>query len=159
MVKTQLPPGPQDMPVVGNILQFRRDPLAFVSGVQRSFGRLATIHMGRAPIVLFFRPEHVRYFLVDGGTTVMFSQWVLHRLPDIWGDPDAFRPERWDPSRGEKIPAGAYFPFGGGPRVTLRPQYGIQMVLEPAAASPVVGARQRGAPAVEGGTSRRSMGG
>ncbi|MGO8947291.1 MAG: cytochrome P450 [Ktedonobacterales bacterium] len=108
-----------------------------------------------------------------GGTTVMFSQWVLHRLPDIWGDPDAFRPERWDPLNEQKVPAGAYFPFGAGPRmcigmpfaqlearlllatilqrysprlvpgypvqprprVTLRPKYGIQMTLEPAAES------------------------
>jgi cytochrome P450 len=132
-------------------------------------------------------PFELEGYRFDGGTTVMFSQWVVHRLPDIWGDPDAFRPERWDPSRGEKIPAGAYFPFGGGPRmcigmpfaqlearlllatilqryaprlvpgypvtsrprVTLRPQYGIQMVLEPIAASAVVRARQRDAPAVE----------
>src|SRR5262245_3628487 len=34
------------------------------------------------------------------GTLLMFSQWVLHRLPDVWGDPEIFRPERWDPARG-----------------------------------------------------------
>lgn len=53
------------------------------------------------------------------GTLLMFSQWVLHRLPDVWGDPDAFRPERWDPARGETAPRWAYFPFGGGPRACL----------------------------------------
>jgi cytochrome P450 len=49
----------------------------------------------------------------------MLSQWVIHRLPDIWGDPTAFRPERWDPQNGQKIPAGAYFPFGAGPRMCI----------------------------------------
>jgi cytochrome P450 len=50
---------------------------------------------------------------------VMLSQWVLHRLPEIWGDAETFRPERWDPTRGETIPQGAYFPFGSGPRMCI----------------------------------------
>src|SRR5436305_3959864 len=53
---------------------------------------------------------------------VMFSQWVIHRLPDIWGDPQAFRPERWDPTGdpgGQKVPPWSYFPFGGGPRICI----------------------------------------
>lgn len=104
------------------------------------------------------------------GTRFMFSQWVIHRRPDIWGDADVFRPERWDPEAGEKPPQWAYFPFGGGPRtcigmpfaqmelrlllatilqryaprlvsghpvvpwprITLRPKYGMRMILEPA---------------------------
>ena len=53
------------------------------------------------------------------GTMIMFSQWVLHRLPDIWRDPDIFRPERWDPVNGEKVPQWAYFPFGGGSRICI----------------------------------------
>ncbi len=53
------------------------------------------------------------------GTLLMLSQWVIHRLPEVWGDPDVFRPERWDAAQGENIPAGAYFPFGGGPRTCI----------------------------------------
>jgi len=102
------------------------------------------------------------------GTLAIFSQWVLHHLPDIWGDPDVFRPERWDPVNGQQVPQWAYFPFGGGPRIcigmpfaeletrlllatilqhytprlvpgfkvvpqpriTLRPKYGMHMILE-----------------------------
>jgi cytochrome P450 len=52
-------------------------------------------------------------------TLVMLSQWVIHRLPEIWGDPEVFRPERWDPTNGQHIPSGAYFPFGGGPRICI----------------------------------------
>ncbi|MBA2680976.1 MAG: cytochrome P450 [Ktedonobacteraceae bacterium] len=63
-------------------------------------------------------------FELDGvtlqpGTLVMVSQWVLHRLPEIWGDPEAFRPERWDPVNGQRVPSGAYFPFGMGPRMCI----------------------------------------
>src|SRR5258708_1177096 len=66
----------------------------------------------------------VEAFDLDGyhfpaGTLMMFSQWVLHRLPDIWGDPEVFRPERWDPVNGQKVPQWAYFPFGGGSRICI----------------------------------------
>ncbi len=63
-------------------------------------------------------------FELDGvhlpvGTLIMLSQWVIHRLPDIWEQPEVFRPERWSPENAGKIPPGAYFPFGGGPRICI----------------------------------------
>jgi cytochrome P450 len=63
-------------------------------------------------------------FSLDGytfprGTVVMVSQWVVHHRADIWGDPQVFRPERWDPEHGQKPPQGAYFPFGMGPRICI----------------------------------------
>jgi cytochrome P450 len=66
----------------------------------------------------------VSAFDLDGyhfpaGTMLMFSQWVLHRLPDIWEDPEIFRPERFDPLNGQKVPQWAYFPFGGGTRICI----------------------------------------
>ncbi len=68
--------------------------------------------------------QAVEAFDLDGyhfpaGTMLMFSQWILHRLPDIWGDPEVFRPERWDPVHGQKVPQWAYFPFGGGSRICM----------------------------------------
>ena len=53
------------------------------------------------------------------GTSFMLSQWVIHHLSEIWGDPDTFRPERWNPANGEKVPQWSYFPFGGGPRICI----------------------------------------
>jgi len=53
------------------------------------------------------------------GTVLLFSQWVVHRLPDIWEASTEFRPERWDPLSAQKIPPWAYFPFGGGPRICI----------------------------------------
>jgi cytochrome P450 len=63
-------------------------------------------------------------FEMDGyhfpaGTRFLMSQWVVHRRPDIWGDPEVFRPERWDPANGQSVPPGAFFPFGGGPRTCI----------------------------------------
>jgi cytochrome P450 len=49
-------------------------------------------------------------------TTVLISQWVTHRDARFFGAPDEFRPERWLNGAGVKVSAGAYFPFGDGPR-------------------------------------------
>src|SRR6266576_3223200 len=53
------------------------------------------------------------------GTLLILSQWVMHRLPEIWQDSEVFKPERWDPAKEQHIPPGAYFPFGGGPRTCI----------------------------------------
>jgi len=52
----------------------------------------------------------------EKGTTLLISQWVTHRDPRYFEAPDEFRPERWLNGAASKIPAGAYFPFGDGPR-------------------------------------------
>jgi cytochrome P450 len=50
------------------------------------------------------------------GETVLMSQWVTHRDSRYYDEPDAFRPERWLDGLAERLPPGAYFPFGDGPR-------------------------------------------
>src|SRR6266496_434239 len=53
------------------------------------------------------------------GTLLILSQWVMHRLPEIWQDSEVFKPERWNPANEQHIRPGAYFPFGGGPRTCI----------------------------------------
>jgi cytochrome P450 len=53
------------------------------------------------------------------GVTVFMSQWVAHRDPRWWSEPEAFRPERWLDGSTKEIPKYAYFPFGGGPRICI----------------------------------------
>lgn len=55
-------------------------------------------------------------YRVPAGTAIMLPQWVVHRSPDHWQDPDAFDLDRWSPDRVADRPRFAYFPFGGGPR-------------------------------------------
>jgi cytochrome P450 len=53
------------------------------------------------------------------GTPLWMSQWVVHRDPRHFVDPDAFRPERWADGLAKRLPKFAYFPFGGGPRFCI----------------------------------------
>jgi cytochrome P450 len=56
---------------------------------------------------------------LPAGTLIILSQWVLHRLPELWQEPEVFQPERWNPAHAQQLPPGAYFPFGGGPRTCI----------------------------------------
>jgi cytochrome P450 len=61
-------------------------------------------------------PSSIGGYEFPTGSTIMFSQWLMHRDPRYYDDPDAFRPERWLDGLADRLPAGAYFPFGDGPR-------------------------------------------
>jgi cytochrome P450 len=49
-------------------------------------------------------------------THFFFSQYIMHRSPEYWPDPLAFRPERHTPEAKADRPRFVYFPFGGGRR-------------------------------------------
>jgi cytochrome P450 len=53
---------------------------------------------------------------VPEGTTVTTPQWVVHRDPRWYDDPEAWDPGRWTPAMREALPEYAHYPFGGGPR-------------------------------------------
>jgi cytochrome P450 len=62
-------------------------------------------------------------YALPAGSTLLLSQWVVHRDGRWWPEPDRFRPDRWiarpDGAAGGgpgDRPRFAYFPFGGGPR-------------------------------------------
>jgi cytochrome P450 len=61
---------------------------------------------------------------VAAGAPVNYSSWASHRLPDVWEEPHAFRPERFAPEARKRIPKGAYVPFGGGSRICLGMRFG-----------------------------------
>jgi cytochrome P450 len=63
--------------------------------------------------------DEIEGYPVPKGAILMPSQWVTHRHPAYWEEPDAFRPERFLPGRAAARPKFAYFPFGGGPRACI----------------------------------------
>ena len=64
-------------------------------------------------------PYTIGGYGVPKGSIVVACQWVTHRDPRYFPDPERFDPERWTPEAKEARPRFSYFPFGGGPRVCI----------------------------------------
>ena len=58
-------------------------------------------------------------YRVPAGATVMMSQWVMHRDPRYYDQPEQFNPDRWLEGRAKGASKFTYFPFGGGPRTCI----------------------------------------
>ena len=58
-------------------------------------------------------------YLIAAGSIVFVSQYVMHRDPRYYPNPDKFEPQRFTPEAQAKLPQFAYFPFGGGPRYCI----------------------------------------
>lgn len=56
---------------------------------------------------------------IPQGTSIMISQWVMHRHPKYFDHPEAFQPERWTQELEKQLPKGVYIPFGDGPRICI----------------------------------------
>ncbi len=55
---------------------------------------------------------------------VNYCSWASHHLPDVFPDPEEFRPERFTPEARAALPKGAYVPFGGGSRTCIGMRFG-----------------------------------
>src|SRR5207247_2319539 len=64
-------------------------------------------------------------YFIPKGTQLALVQWVVHRDPRWFDDPEAFKPERWDNDLAKRLPRCAYFPFGDGPRICIGNQFAM----------------------------------
>jgi cytochrome P450 len=75
------------------------------------------------PVWMFDRralgPDDLAGTKVATGDLVIFCPYAIHRLPELWHDPEAFRPERFEAGREEQKNKFAYLPFSAGPRTCI----------------------------------------
>jgi len=67
-------------------------------------------------------------YTVPAGQDVMISVYNIHHSPDVWDDPEAFKPERFnldDPIPSEQNTDYRYIPFSGGPRKCVGDQFAL----------------------------------
>jgi retinoid hydroxylase len=65
---------------------------------------------------------------VASGSYVNYFPWAGHRLPEVFPEPDEFRPDRMSRERKAELPKGAFVPFGGGSRICIGKRFGQAMV-------------------------------
>jgi cytochrome P450 len=63
-------------------------------------------------------------FTIPARAFVNYCSWASHHLPDVWPQPEEFRPERFTPEARAALPKGAYVPFGGGSRTCIGMRFG-----------------------------------
>jgi cytochrome P450 len=68
-------------------------------------------------------------YRIPAGTTLFWSQYLLHRHPAFWSDPERFDPERFLDEHAAKRDRFAYAPFGGGPRICLGSNFAMTEML------------------------------
>ncbi|KAG2070794.1 cytochrome P450, partial [Suillus decipiens] len=56
-------------------------------------------------------------YCIPAGTTVIGNHWAISRDPDVYPEPDAFKPQRWIDDRGRLRDDLTFFPYGFGRRV------------------------------------------
>jgi len=55
-------------------------------------------------------------YSIPKGSIILMSQYVMHRDPRYFPEPDRFYPDRWTEEFKKQLPRFSYFPFGGGIR-------------------------------------------
>lgn len=66
-------------------------------------------------------------YIVPAGTTVAISQFIVHRNPKYWPNPEKFDPDRFLPENCQNRPYYAFIPFSAGPRSCVG-KFGIHIL-------------------------------
>ncbi|NIJ12007.1 cytochrome P450 [Saccharomonospora amisosensis] len=73
--------------------------------------------------------DEIGGYRIPAGTDIFFSTYHVHRHPEFWDEPEAFRPERFLPEQAAKRDRSAYLPFGSGPHLCVGNQFALTEML------------------------------
>jgi cytochrome P450 len=63
--------------------------------------------------------DEINGFAIPNGAIIALPQYLTHRHPDFWPEPEEFQPDRFLGNKADRRPKFAYYPFGAGPRVCI----------------------------------------
>ena len=113
----RLPPGPKGHFLLGNLPEFGKDLLGFITQCAREYGDIVRLRLANRVAYLLNHPDYMEYVLVTNHRN--FVKNSIHRSSRYFPDPEAFMPDRWADGLAKRLPKYAYFPFGGGPRICI----------------------------------------
>ncbi|WP_273837515.1 cytochrome P450 [Halococcus sp. PRR34] len=81
------PPGPQDLPLLGNTHRYSRDPFSFIETLTRSYNGLSTFTLGTEQTYLVTEPKEIERILVSEDSKFRKSQTIRSgSIDDLLGD-------------------------------------------------------------------------
>jgi sterol 14alpha-demethylase len=100
------PPVLAGLPLLGNALEFRRDPIGLFQRGYEKLGSIFTIHLGRKPAVVLIGPENSRFFF-EQTDKILSMREVYKFLIPMFGDQIFFAagPENYREQRNMMLPA------------------------------------------------------
>lgn len=91
--------------------------LKYLDAVIQESLRLYGAAPGGLPRIVPPGGREVGGYFIPAGVTVTTQAYTLHRNPEIFADPESFRPERWLTSTPQMEEA--FMPFGAGSRICI----------------------------------------
>ena len=80
------PPGPKGLPLVGNLLEVRRDVLGFVTDCARRYGDVVRMHFGPWPTLLLSNPADLEYVLAKNASNFVKQRLFWWQVTAIFGN-------------------------------------------------------------------------
>lgn len=69
--------------------------------------------------------DEIGGYIVRKGRPISLIQYITHKHPEFWDEPESFIPERFEKDKVAKRPKFAYFPFGGGQRACIGKEFSL----------------------------------
>uniref|UniRef100_A0A8C2YW48 unspecific monooxygenase n=1 Tax=Cyclopterus lumpus TaxID=8103 RepID=A0A8C2YW48_CYCLU len=66
--------------------------------------------------------------VIPKGMVILVPTWPMHRDPNLWPEPEEFKPERFSKENKEAIDPYMYMPFGAGPRNCIGMRFALVMM-------------------------------
>jgi cytochrome P450 len=80
MALAAVPPGPKGHYLVGNLLDYARDPLGFMTRCLQDYGDVVRLRMAGLPLYLLGHPAHAEYMLVRNNRNFVKSRYFRREL-------------------------------------------------------------------------------
>src|SRR5919106_3931981 len=74
------PPGPRGRFLTGNLFDYTRDHLGFLTRCAREYGDVVRLRFVNVPVYLLNHPDHIEYVLVRNNRNFTKSKGVRHSL-------------------------------------------------------------------------------